>query len=477
MFAQLMPLLSDYSYTGLTTHGNTSSGYYSAVVYNRNRFTLHESGTFWLSETPGVMSYGWDATGHLRICTWGRFTDKISGLGFYFFNAHLDHLGALARRESADLILRKMDTIAGTRPAVFTGDFNLDQFDSVYIRLNNSGKVKAAYDLAHDQQSSYQGTFNSFDTNAARSVSRIDHIFLSGPLKTNRYQVITDTYNGYRFPSDHFPVIANLELRQTTYSELYDAFPEDFERGSAKTNYAAGPCTLKTGLWQFDNAVLQNTANDAPSSGTFAARMLGGLSTPAYLQMLFDVPQGASKVVVWYSSYKASGDGPCKWILEYSTDAGLSWQHTGDTVTALEKTKQRVAFSLSVADPVRFRITKLGTGATNNGRLSIDDIAIYRGDTPQRSLQVPERLPAKGNPLLQIGQVRGNEVALSYASATAGAATISILDAAGRLLIRRQVQVLAGINSYTLNMSFPAGIYIATLQTSAHFTTLRFGMQ
>ena len=39
-----------------------------AILYDKNRFTLVETNTFWLSETPETPSIGWDAK-YYRICT------------------------------------------------------------------------------------------------------------------------------------------------------------------------------------------------------------------------------------------------------------------------------------------------------------------------------------------------------------------------------------------------------------------------
>lgn len=106
---------------------------------------------------------------------------------------------------------------------------------------------------------------------------------------------------------------------------------------------------------------------------------------PAYLQMDFDLANGASKVTVAYSSYAAKADPPCVWSLEYSVDKGNTWQQAGNEVFAEEKLRKEVAvFNLHIQGPVRFRINKWGLGSekfnpdVKNGRLSIDDFAVYQ---------------------------------------------------------------------------------------------------
>ena len=67
-------------------------GEYAAIFYKKNQLSLLDSGNFWLSPTPERASLGWDAA-CIRICTWGKFQDKVSGKQFYFFNTHMDHVG------------------------------------------------------------------------------------------------------------------------------------------------------------------------------------------------------------------------------------------------------------------------------------------------------------------------------------------------------------------------------------------------
>jgi len=380
----LLPLIPAYSYIGEAKYGG-QSGEYSAILYKSSKYTVNTSGTFWLSQNPAVVSLGWDAA-QPRVCTWGKFTDKATSFSFYYFNTHFDHIGTEARSQSTQLILQKIQAIAGTNPVVFTGDLNLTQFDSNYVKLNNSGNLKSSYHSAINQSDTYAGTFNTFDT-GYHSVSRIDHIFLSQHFKVNTYRVITDRYNVIHFPSDHFAVTANVQQKQNENGLLYFSFPEDFDNGAEKSLYAAANANLRTGIWLLDNVVLASQANDRASSGIGAARMQQNLSIPAYLQMNFDLSEGASKVVVWYSSYGAAADGLSKWLLQYSTNSGGTWLDVGDTITAISKTKQQAVISVNISGNVRFRIKKLGLGSnvTNpsiqNGRLSIDDISVFKYNT------------------------------------------------------------------------------------------------
>lgn len=389
--ADLIRILPAYDYVGLGRKGG-HEGEHSAIFYKRDKFTLLQSGNFWLSETPEKVSIGWDAK-YERICSWGKFADKETGFIFYFFDTHFDHKGNNARKQSVSLIFNKINTIAGTSPVILSGDFNVNQKDVVFEEFAKFPLFKNAYDITAKRQNANTNTYNGFDT-SLHNDERIDHIFLSPAFKVNTYRMVMDKYDGKKFPSDHFPIVLNVSRNENAREEiattvatigLYPNFPESFEGAPEKLKYDRQSITLKTGEWIFDNAVIQNTANDIPSSGEFAARFIKDNIKPAFLQMDFDLTKGASKVTVAYSSYSAKADPLCIWVLEYSTDKGKTWLQTGDEIVAENKRSKEIAtFNMNIKGNVRFRINKLGLGnsAVNpdikNGRLSIDDFAVYQ---------------------------------------------------------------------------------------------------
>jgi len=173
--------------------------------------------------------------------------------------------------------------------------------------------------------------------------------------------------------------------------KLYAGWPETFDAvdASVKGSYDMkdkNAVSFPTGQWNLYQAILGTTAGrDRIVSGKNAIRMQQNLSVDGYVQMNFDVPNGASKVTLWYGSYYT--DRSCTFKLEYSTDGGTTWKQTGEpisdahTTTESMNSKQAV-FLMNIQGPVRFRVTKLGLGTSNNvinnGRLGLDDIAIYK---------------------------------------------------------------------------------------------------
>ncbi|MCX2486375.1 endonuclease/exonuclease/phosphatase family protein [Pedobacter sp. MR2016-24] len=195
--------MDNYSYVGVGRDDGKTKGEYAAIFYKKDRLNLISSGTFWLSATDTEHpNKGWDAV-LPRICTWASFQDKKTGLQFYHFNTHFDHVGVEARRESSKLIMRKMKEIAGTSAVMLTGDFNVSQENESYHLFNNSGFLKDAFDTASIKLSN-SGTFNGFKLTP--TTDRIDHVFLSNAFTARRYGVLTNSFMGH-FPSDHFPVM------------------------------------------------------------------------------------------------------------------------------------------------------------------------------------------------------------------------------------------------------------------------------
>ena len=208
----MQALLPNYAHVGIGREGATQ-GEYSAIFYKKERFEVLDSNTFWLSETPDVVaSKGWDAA-LPRIVTWALFIDKHSGVRFYHFNTHFDHRGKQARIASAALLTQKIKEIAGTSPVLLTGDFNSSPKSEAIATLLSSGLKDPYITLDADQVYGPEYSANGWDATGRTSDSRIDYIFYSGGVQPLTLQIL-DGQRGDRYISDHFPVIAKVELSE-----------------------------------------------------------------------------------------------------------------------------------------------------------------------------------------------------------------------------------------------------------------------
>lgn len=201
--------LEGYRFFGVGRDRGDRAGEHTGVFYREDRLELMRQETFWLSETPDRPSKGWDAALN-RICTYGLFRHRESGRMFYVFNTHFDHIGEQARLQSVKLILSKIREFNREGyPAILTGDLNLEP-ESAPIR-DLAATLEDAYTQAGAAAYGPPGTFNGFD--CTRPVTRrIDYIFLSpGDFEVTGHFILGET-TGRGFPSDHFPVMAELRF-------------------------------------------------------------------------------------------------------------------------------------------------------------------------------------------------------------------------------------------------------------------------
>jgi endonuclease/exonuclease/phosphatase family metal-dependent hydrolase len=201
--------LPAYAFVGRGRDDGKEAGEHSAIFYKKARLQLLQTGDFWLSQTPDRPSLGWDATCCNRICTWARFKDLQSGQVFYFFSVHFDHEGVEARRQSGQLMVKKIKEIAQGAPVVCVGDLNSTP-DTEQVKTLQ-GALGDAYQLTQRPAYGPVGTFNGFELTAPLR-DRIDYIFVSRGSTVFDYAVLTDSLRGH-YPSDHFPVVANVLLK------------------------------------------------------------------------------------------------------------------------------------------------------------------------------------------------------------------------------------------------------------------------
>ena len=200
--------LPQYDRYGRGRDDGIDKGEHSAIFYKKDKFKLLNKGDFWLSQTPDTPSLGWDARCCNRICSWVYLQNKKTGKKFYFFNVHYDHQGVIARKESSKLILQRIKKIARKEPVIFTGDFNGSVSTEWYKSIANSGILKDTYDEVKYPYAN-NASFNGFGT-TKESKDIIDHVFVTNNFKVLKWGLLTDTYNG-KFPSDHFPVLVEIE--------------------------------------------------------------------------------------------------------------------------------------------------------------------------------------------------------------------------------------------------------------------------
>ena len=202
--------LSDYRFIGVGRDDGKDAGEHCAIFYRSDRFKVLDQGDFWLSEHPEKPGRGWDGTCCNRICTWGKFEDLKNHKQFYFFNVHYEYEGDVARRESSNLMISRIKSIAGNQPVFLTGDFNAFPTEEPIRILNDSGFLNDSYKITKEAPFGPVCTYHGYDS-TIKTEERLDYIWVTHSIQIDKYGVLTNTLYGHT-PSDHFPVMVVAEF-------------------------------------------------------------------------------------------------------------------------------------------------------------------------------------------------------------------------------------------------------------------------
>lgn len=195
--------MEGYSSYGLGRDDGKASGEIMAIFWNKSQVSCDRMGTFWLSATPDQVSKGWDA-GYMRTATWGEFTVLATKQKFFYLNTHVDNTGEVARINSMSLIKEKVKELNPYGfPVIITGDFNAELSHVMFEPFGDWLQDARSTAPVTDTRATYHG-FGKYST-------KIDHIFYAG-LTPLEYRTVNKTYEGVTYISDHYPVVALLEL-------------------------------------------------------------------------------------------------------------------------------------------------------------------------------------------------------------------------------------------------------------------------
>lgn len=174
------------------------------IFYKEDLYELVDKGSFWLSETPEVMSKDWGAACY-RICSYVILTDKSSGKDFVVFNTHLDHVSDEARIKGIAVVLDKIAQFGGL-PSVIMGDFNALENSKTYTAVTEH--FDDARYVAPETTDSH--TYQNWGD--AASFRRIDYFMISKTgFRVSCYAVVQPVHDGV-YASDHCPIVLSLGL-------------------------------------------------------------------------------------------------------------------------------------------------------------------------------------------------------------------------------------------------------------------------
>ncbi|GAB4130449.1 MAG: endonuclease/exonuclease/phosphatase family protein [Roseiflexaceae bacterium] len=201
--------LPNYHFAGVrrSQNGNADDEI-APVLVEQSMFQLIETGHFWLSETPHVIGSKHWGSAFPRTVTWAKLLHLPTGRPLMFVNTHFDYQPP-AVAASAVMFHPWLVQAQQELPVILTGDFNADKESSAYRLMTGADGLCDAYRQVHPHDPS-ESTFHGFGQSAA--LQPIDWILVSRHF-TAISATIDRTSQGRLFPSDHYPVLAELVWR------------------------------------------------------------------------------------------------------------------------------------------------------------------------------------------------------------------------------------------------------------------------
>lgn len=211
---ELLAALPRYAAVGVQRDDGLLSGEGTTLLYDRTRYTLAAAGTYWLSDTPDVAGSNTFGAACNRTCTWARLVDLEIATTFYVYNTHFDHKSQVAREKSAALLVRKISARGDRIPFVVTGDLNADEANPALLGLMRGGEgwsLVDSYRVHHPDEEA--GTYTAFRVDSGGGSKKIDYVLCGPGLHAVAANIDRRKIDG-RYPSDHFPVWADLRFER-----------------------------------------------------------------------------------------------------------------------------------------------------------------------------------------------------------------------------------------------------------------------
>ena len=173
------------------------------ILWRKDKFELIEKGCYWLSDTPEVMSMGWDELGYKRTCLYAILEDKETKQRFNFMNTHFG-FGDDGQVKSAKLLIELAKKLS-SYPTFVTGDFNAIPTAPAY-----SAMTEYFTDANAVTAKDFDATYHGFDPEQNKD-EHIDYCFADSAITPVYQNVIRDTFEG-KYPSDHYGIYTELEI-------------------------------------------------------------------------------------------------------------------------------------------------------------------------------------------------------------------------------------------------------------------------
>lgn len=191
-----------------TDSANLSS---TPIFYNTKKYTLENSGYFWLSDTPNLSSCAWTDI-KPYIATWAILKDKTTQETFGILNTELSK-DIDVQSKSLKCIFSNCNTIFQDIEYTLCGTFNCTTKDNSFSIIDN--KYTNLSVIANKLYNVGPTTTNNTEIQTDDYV--YDYFFGSSKIKCDRYAVLKEsvtTTNGL----SHYGVMSNIYLESADKS-------------------------------------------------------------------------------------------------------------------------------------------------------------------------------------------------------------------------------------------------------------------
>ena len=188
-----------------------------AILFKRSDASVCFDEIFWLSKHPEKTGSRAYYSFFPRICMVCEAYINQLGTTVRVFNTHFDHVCGMARVLSVRIILEYMHQLNQREklPTILMGDMNAHP---------NSKPIRILSQNLHDYQDIHltniwqdltQGeignTYHGFHGKFKERGRPIDYIFISDEFRVRQAYIDRIAFDG-RYPSDHYPLVADLTL-------------------------------------------------------------------------------------------------------------------------------------------------------------------------------------------------------------------------------------------------------------------------
>ncbi len=226
MKRDLSDMLFGYQLIGVG-RSRTAANEHSDVIIKDDDTDVSFTKTFWLSKKPDKSGSRSFLAAFPRICTVVEIYLKKIDRKIRVFNTHFDHVSPVARNRAVQLILKTADELNQTSPmpTILMGDLNAKP-GSKPIKILKYNLHPYRHIQFHDvfchaplpvqeKLGGYRNTYHGFKEKL--KTNPIDYIFISDDFEVVDVEIERGNVDG-RFPSDHYPIIATLQLKDNSHA-------------------------------------------------------------------------------------------------------------------------------------------------------------------------------------------------------------------------------------------------------------------